>query len=486
MVRVRFAPSPTGYLHVGGARTAIFNWLYARKQGGRFLLRIEDTDVVRSQTAQVDAIFQGLQWLGLTWDESPLYQSSRFEIYRKFAFMLVEQGAAYKCFCSPERLRELRERAEKNKGEYKYDRACLNLTGEEIAQRERDNQTFVIRFKVKAGITSFTDQIYGDIQVKNSQLDDFIILRSDRNPTYHLAVVVDDHEMQITHVIRGEDHLSNTPKHVLLYEAMGWKCPIFVHVPLILGPDRQRLSKRHGATAMTEYQKAGYLPDAMFNFLALLGWSTGDDRELFSKEDLIQAFSLKGIMKKSAVFDEKKLLWMNGQYLMAMSDESLLQMLLPELINAGLTTEQFAQKNRDYLLKIIRLLKTRARRLVEFVTMSKYFFHQPEEFDQKGMEKFWQDPAQADKFVQLIERLNILENFTADNVERILRALALEWEISAAGIIHPTRLAITGRTVSPGLFEIMEMLGKKAVIARLKKVVEYLTKNEAVEQETSE
>ncbi|MFQ5754273.1 MAG: glutamate--tRNA ligase [bacterium] len=471
-VRVRFAPSPTGYLHVGGARTAIFNWLFAQKHHGTFLLRIEDTDVARSGQEMVEAIFNGLKWLGLNWDEEPVFQSTRLPVYQKFATKLVTEKKAYKCFCSPERLQEVREKAKREKGEYKYNRACLNLSDEEIKARE--GSPFVIRLKVNAGQTTFKDQVYGEINFDNNQIDDFVILRSDGHPTYHLAVVVDDHEMNITHVIRGDDHLSNTPKHVLLYEAFGWPCPKFVHVPLILGKDRQRLSKRHGATAIEEYKKAGYLPDAVLNFLSLLGWSSGDDRELFTRAELIKLFDLSGIMKKGAVFDEKKLQWMNGQYLMALEEEKWLDFVLPELLQAGLVTTRYAVENKAYLLKIISLLKTRIKRLTEFPAMSRYFFQEPENYDETGVQKYWQDASLITKFNQLIARLDAINEFSASNVEQVMRSLAAELNIHVAKLIHPMRVAITGYAVSPGLFEVMEILGKESSIRRMKGAVEYL------------
>ncbi|MFQ5822544.1 MAG: glutamate--tRNA ligase [bacterium] len=473
-VRVRFAPSPTGYLHVGSARTAIFNWLFARKYHGKFLLRIEDTDVARSGEEMVQAIFNGLRWLGLDWDEEPVFQSERFHVYKQYAERLVEEGKAYRCYCTQERLQAVRENALREKKEVKYDRYCLNLTETEKAAHEKEDVPYVIRFKVEDGFTSFVDEVYGQLRFDNNQIDDFVILRSDGIPTYHLAVVVDDKEMNITHIIRGDDHLTNTPKQVLLYKAFGWECPVFSHVPLILGPDRQRLSKRHGATSIEEYEKAGYLPEAVLNFLALLGWSSGDDRELFTRDELIEAFDLSGISKKSAVFDEKKLEWMNGQYLNKIDNEELLQRVQLYLTDAGFITPNFVSENKEYLLRIVGLLKTRIRRLTEFSKLSRYFFTEPEEYEEVGVQKHWKDPMLIERFYSLIDRLAEIQEFSQGNIEKAIRSLAEQMNISAAKLIHPMRLAITGYSASPGLFEIMEILGQETVLRRLRKAIEYL------------
>ncbi|RMD93552.1 MAG: glutamate--tRNA ligase [Calditrichaeota bacterium] len=473
-VRVRFAPSPTGYLHVGGARTAIFNWLFARKYQGKFLLRIEDTDVARSGQEMVEAIFSSLQWLGLDWDEEPIFQSKRFHIYKQYAERLVEEGKAYRCYCSPERLQQLRERSIHEGGALKYDRHCLFLSEEQRMVYEKEGRAAVIRFKVEAGATTFHDEVYGNVTWDHKQIDDFVILRSDGIPTYHLAVVVDDKEMDITHVIRGDDHLSNTPKHLLLYKAFGWEAPVFAHVPLILGPDKRRLSKRHGATSVEEYRKAGYLPEALFNFLALLGWSPGDDREILSRQELIDLFDLSSISKKSAIFNEKKLEWMNGQYIQKMDDEKLVELVVPELVKAGLIRTDEAEHRHDYLVKVIRLLKTRVKRLTEFAPMAIYFFRDPDQYDAQGVEKHWKESRVIEWFNTLIGRLAELKDFSQAHIEQVIRGLAEELEISAAKLIHPTRLALTGLTATPGLFEVMEILGQETVLRRLRKAVEFL------------
>jgi len=475
-VRVRFAPSPTGYLHVGGARTAIFNWLFARKQGGQFLLRIEDTDVARSGEEMVEAIIKGMQWLGLNWDEEIVYQSARLEVYKTQAAQLIADGKAYKCFCSKEELESKRQNAAKEKRDYKYkhERMCLNRKREEIEAFEKEGRPFVVRFKLPEGETVFSDQVYGEIRVNHAQLDDFIIQRSDGYPTYHLAVVVDDHEMAISHIIRGDDHLSNTPKHLLLFQAFGWICPIFAHVPLILGPDKQRLSKRHGATAVGEYEKWGYLAEAFLNFLSLLGWSSGDDRELFGREELIQEFDLSGIQKKSAVFDEKKLEWLNGQYLMTLDDRKLLELVSPRLLKAGLVTDDTLFKDKEDLLKIIALLKPRLKRLSEISDMSRYFFRDPETYAEKAVKKHWSSPDVIEQLTNLKDQLAGVSDFNEESIEGVIRGLAEKLNKGAGKIIHPLRLALTGVSFSPGIFEVMELLGKETVINRLKTAIHFL------------
>ncbi|MFQ5649222.1 MAG: glutamate--tRNA ligase [bacterium] len=482
--RVRFAPSPTGYLHVGGARTAIFNWLFARKHGGTFLLRIEDTDVERSGPEMVDAILHSMKWLGLEWDEEVVYQSARLDLYHKHIDELILNSSAYKCFCSKKTLEERRALARLEKREYKYkqDRTCLNLSSNQVESFVKEGRPCVVRLKLSDGQTVFRDEIYGEIKVAHSQLDDFIIQRSDGTPTYHFAVVVDDHEMGITHILRGDDHLSNTPKHVLLYQAFGWPLPVFAHVPMILGPDKKRLSKRHGATSVGEYERAGYLPEAMLNFLTLLGWSSGDDRELFNRDELIEHFELNGISKKSAVFDEKKLEWMNGQYIMQLDDKVLQRLVMAELISAGLVTEKYVAANKLLLDKILALLKPRVKRLSDVVSMSRYFFQDPQEYEEKGVRKHWKDPQLMVKFEELSGRLADLDIFTAAGIEPVMRGLAEEHGLSAAKLIHPTRLALTGVSFSPGMFEVMELLGKETVLRRLHTAMDYLRKHPVEEQ----
>lgn len=477
-VRVRFAPSPTGYLHVGGGRTALFNWLFARKNNGKFILRIEDTDLTRSSQGMIQAILDGLNWLGLDWDEDPIFQSERIHIYRDHVDKLMAAGKAYYCYCSSEVLKQKREVARREGRPWKYDGACRNLTEEQRRERESEGASKVVRFRVPGGATVVEDLVHGALRFENEAIEDFVVLRSDGLPTYHLAVVVDDALLRISHVIRGDDHVSNTPKQVLLYKALGFEAPQFAHLPLILGPDRKRLSKRHGAVSVTEYRDNGYLPEAVVNFLALLGWSPGDGREILSREELIESFSLEGINKANAIFDERKLEWMNGQYLNFKPSEELFLLVVEELKKAGLIYEESAERKREWLLKVIDLLKVRVRKLTDFPELGRYFFEAPKEYEEKGVKKHWKGPEAAGRLSRLSVRLERLDdNFTSDKVEGVVRGLAGELGLGAGKLIHPTRLAITGRSFGPGLFEVMELLGKEAVVERLEKAIEYLANN---------
>ncbi|RMG67685.1 MAG: glutamate--tRNA ligase [Calditrichaeota bacterium] len=471
-IRTRFAPSPTGYLHVGGARTALFNWLFARKHQGKFLLRIEDTDRERSSDEMTRQIFDGLVWLGLLWDEEVIYQGARAQLHREKARELVRAGKAYPCFCSKEELEAKRLEAQRAKRAYRYDGTCRNLSPQEVQEKIKQGLPYAIRFKVPLGATSWEDAVHGTIRVQHEELDDFIILRSDGSPVYHLAVVVDDHWMRITHVIRGDDHISNTPKQILLYQAFGWQVPIFAHVPLILGPDRKRLSKRHGATSVEEYRQQGILPEALFNYLALLGWSPGDNRELMSREEIIAAFSLEGISKNNAVFDEAKLVWMNSQYISRSSEEYLWSRIADLLVERGVMTQTQVIEQKPYLLKVIALIKTRVKRLTDFVDQALYFYRDPETYDQKGLRKHLKREEIWAYLSEATERLSELETFSETEIERVIRQLAEEKGISAAKLIHPIRLALTGVTVSPGLFELMSVLGRETVLRRLNRFLE--------------
>lgn len=475
MVSVRFAPSPTGYLHIGGARTAIFNWLFAKKHGGKFFLRIEDTDLQRSGEEMTRAILESLTWLGLDWEGEPVYQSQRFFIYQEYAQLLIKLGKAYRCFCAPEDIAMARERAKAEKQTFKYDGRCRHLTPPEIQQNLAAGKPGAIRFAVQSGgATIFQDEVRDEVSFANETIDDFVILRSDGVPTYHLAVVVDDHEMGITHIIRGEDHISNTPKQVLLYNAFGWPLPVFAHVPLILGPDKSRLSKRHGATAVGEYETKGFLPEALFNFLARLGWSSGDDREIFSRDELIQLFDLAGISKSGAVFDEKKLEWMNGQYLSSASAERLEPLVEKILLDAGVAAAVELQSDRDYLRRVIELLKSKVKLVTEFAAQSSYFFHEPEQYQDAARAKYWKEPRTAEYLEQAAARLEALPEFSPATIEEAMRHLAEALGVAASKLIHPARLALTGVGVSPSLFETMALLGKDRVVARLQKAAKIL------------
>lgn len=480
MIAVRFAPSPTGFLHIGGARTAIFNWLFAKKHGGRFYLRIEDTDQARSGEEMTRAILDSLRWLGIDWQGEPLHQSARFAEYWKFAQQLVVDGKAYRCFCSPEALAAAREQAEAEKKNFRYDGKCRRLSAQESQRRADGGERFVTRFIVpQEGATAFADQVHGDVSFENNSLDDFVILRSDGLPTYHLAVVVDDHAMGITHIIRGDDHISNTPKQVLLYRAFGWEMPVFAHVPLILGPDKSRLSKRHGATAVGEYERKGILPEALFNFLALLGWSPGDDREVISRDELIQLFDLSGISKRNAVFDEKKLQWMNSQYLAQTPAEKLVPLVAGAFIEAGILSREWLSSHQNYFAQVVELLKGRMRVIPEFVEFGSYFFREPADFEVSARDKYWKAPQTAEWLDTLADRLNGLAAFTLESTEAAVRTYAEELGLSAGQLIHPTRLALTGFGVSPGLFEVMLLLGKGKVVNRLKRAASLVARESA-------
>jgi len=478
MVSVRFAPSPTGYLHIGGARTAIFNWLFAKKHGGKFFLRIEDTDLQRSGAEMTRAILESLAWLGLDWEGEPVYQSQRFFIYQDYARLLVKQGKAYRCFCAPEEISAAREQAKAEKQNFKYDGRCRRLSPAEIESNLAAHKPFAIRFAVQSGgATSFQDEVREKVSFENEFIDDFVILRSDGVPTYHLAVVIDDHEMGITHIIRGEDHITNTPKQVILYNAFGWPLPVFAHVPLILGADKSRLSKRHGATAVGEYETKGFLPETLFNFLARLGWSPGEDREIFSRAELMQLFNLSGISKSGAVFDEKKLEWMNGQYLSAASVERLEPLVEKNLIDAGVATAVELQNDREYLRKVIALLKSKVKLIPDFATYGIYFFRDPEQYEETARAKHWKEPQTTAWLTSFTKRLQELHEFSAASTEACARQLAEELQITAGKLIHPARLALTGFGVSPGLFEVMTLLGREGVIRRLNKAIAILQAN---------
>ena len=472
--RVRFAPSPTGYLHVGGARTALFNWLFARRLCGVLVLRIEDTDVERSSQDMVEGILDGLRWLGLDWDEGPkidgphgpYFQSQRLDRYRAMAAALVAQGHAYYCYCTPETLKVKRDAAEGAGSAWRYDRACCALTPDDIASRERDGVPRAIRFRVPEGTTRFDDLVHGPIEFDGANIEDFVLLRSDGHPTYQLSVVSDDVEMKITHVVRGDDHISNTPKQILLYRAIGAEVPKFAHVPLILGPDKKRLSKRHGATSVTEYSRQGYLPEAMFNFLALLGWSPGDDREILTRDELVAAFSLEGISGGNAVFNTEKLDWFNQQHLMRLAPEELALRLKPWFEQAGLWTDDFLGDRHAWFFAVLELLKPRAKRLDEFTALGRFFFSDAIDYDEPAVEKHLRAPGMDGHLAVLDAALSGLDTFDPVSTEAVVRATAEARGVKAASLIHAVRVVVTGKTVSPGLFEVLALLGRARVHAR--------------------
>ena len=478
-IRARFAPSPTGYLHVGGARTALFNWLFARRSGGVFVLRIEDTDVERSASELVDGILSSMKWLGLDWDEGPgiggsagpYFQSERLDRYRARAEELVSAGRAYYCYCRPEDLKAEREAAEARGESWTYDRRCARLTPDEIARRERAAVPRAIRFRMPEGRTAFDDIVHGEIAFENAVIEDFVLLRSDGGPTYHLSVVVDDVDMGITHVVRGDDHISNTPKHVLLFHAFGAPLPVFAHVPLILGPDKRRLSKRHGATALTEYVDKGYQPEAMFNFLALLGWSPGDDREIFTPDELVTLFSLEGIGTSNAVFNPEKLDWLNAAHIARMSLAELAHRTEPLLRDAGLWTDDLATARTKWWHGVLALLQPRLKMLRDVVEQSRPFLERDVVFDQRAVEKHLHVAGMAGHLAALVSALEDV-SFDAASLEAALRGVADARGVKAAALIHATRVAITGRAVSPGLFETMALVGRATLVARVSRAIE--------------
>ncbi|MBI2834545.1 MAG: glutamate--tRNA ligase [Acidobacteria bacterium] len=473
--RVRFAPSPTGYLHVGGARTALFNWLFARRHHGVFILRIEDTDADRSSWDMVAGIVDGLRWLGLDWDEgpdiggphAPYFQSQRLDRYRAMADRLVREGHAYYCYCSAEALKERRDASQTTGIAWKYDRRCCELGADQIAELETTGAPRAIRFKVPEGTTYFDDLVHGRIEFDRANLEDFVILRSDRHPTYHLSVVVDDVEMQVTHIVRGDDHISNTPKQVLLYEALGIDLPHFAHVPLILGPDRKRLSKRHGATSVLEYKHLGYLPEAMVNFLALLGWSPGTDLEVFDTAELVEQFSLAGISGGNAVFNPEKLDWFNAQHIARLASGEIARRIEPELRAAGLWNDDVLGSGRSWLLRVIELLKPRARKLTDLVESGRPFFGHAVTYDPDAVATHLGDPGLASHLDALRDRFATMTEFAAPAIEATLRKVAEERGVKAAPLIHATRVAALGRAVSPSLFDVLELLGREKTVQRL-------------------
>jgi glutamyl-tRNA synthetase len=471
---VRFAPSPTGYLHVGGARTALFNWLFARRQGGTFVLRIEDTDVERSSDEMVAGILDGLRWLGLDWDEGPIvggacgpyFQSQRLDRHRALAQQLLDAGHAYYCYCSPDELKAKREAAATRGDDQKYDRTCLRRSREELAALSAAGRPRAIRFLVPEGHTRFVDLVRGEITFDHAHIEDFVLLRSDSQPTYMLSVVADDMDMEITHVLRGEDHISNTPKQALLYRALDAPIPELAHVPLILGPDKRRLSKRHGATSVTEYQREGYLSDAMVNFLALLGWSPGTGEEIFTREELVARFGLDGIGARNAVFGLEKLEWFNAQHFQRLSPDALLEQVKPVLQSKGLWRDEYAGPRRAWFDRVMELLRVRAKRLGDFAEGGRPFFAERIDYDPAGAAKHL-TPDIVDHLVALRERLAALQPFDAATLDPAIRQLAEQRGIKAGKLMQAARVAVTGRTASPGLFEVLELVGRETVLDRL-------------------
>jgi glutamyl-tRNA synthetase len=475
-VRIRFAPSPTGYPHVGNIRTALFNWLFARHHGGSFIVRIEDTDVTRRVKGAVKAILEGLRWLGLDWDEGPevggkygpYIQSERLELYKKAAERLVSQGDAYYCFCSPKRLEEMRAEQIKRKQPPGYDRHCRDLSQRERTKKEAEGITPVVRFKTPLeGEARFNDLIRGEVVFDNTTIDDFVLLKSDGYPTYHLANVVDDHQMEISHVLRAEEWLSSTPRHLLLYQALGFAPPQFAHLPMILGADRSKLSKRHGAVSITEYREQGYLPEAMVNFLALLGWSLDDKTELLSREELVQNFSLERISRTAAIFNRDKLNWMNGVYIRNLTAEEFFEAVQPYLMT-DIASGQTLISDEEYVRKILPLVQERARTLAEVTELTQFFFVDELDYEPALLvgEKMSRESAVgALKVAQ--QRLSPLAAFDAESLEGLLRPLAAELGLKTGQLFGMLRVVVTGRTAAPPLFQTMAVLGKERCLRRI-------------------
>jgi glutamyl-tRNA synthetase len=469
-VRVRFAPSPTGYLHVGGARTALFNWLFARHTGGTFILRIEDTDMERSTQEMVEGILVGMRWLGLDWDEGPFFQSQRLEKYQEVARRLVASGHGYYCFCTKEQLEARRAVAQAEGRPPKYEGVCRKIMPEKAARRIASGETAAIRFGVPpSGSTAFDDAVFGRVEFANTELEDFVLLRSDGVPTYHLSVVTDDLDMRMTHVIRGADHLSNTPKQVLLYQALGAPLPVFAHVPLILGADKTRLSKRHGATSVMAYRDEGIVPEAFRNFLALLGWTPPDaSREILRDDELIALFDLSGISRANAVFDRAKLDWFNAEYIRAYPAEKLLPLIEDEWRKAVLPAPE-RDRDREWILKTIDLLKPRARSLKDFATAFRAYFYDQFEADPAAITKFLKDDSVRQMLAELASRYGAADDgFTEEQAEKTLRDFAAEKNVKAGALINGARVALTGQAVAPSLFAVMNALGRERTIARLR------------------
>ena len=464
-IKVRFAPSPTGELHLGGARTALFNWLYAKKHQGSFFLRIEDTDKERSKDIFTNQILDSLKWLGLDWDEPLVYQSGRMDRYKYYLNKLLDENKAYRCFCSKSDVENYK------KDSYAlYPGTCRNLTSEEVKSKLNQGISFTIRIKLEEGITAFDDLVYGTINTNNKELDDFIIARSDGSPTYNFTVVVDDFEMEISHVIRGDDHLSNTPKQLILYKSLDLNPPIFAHLPMILGPDKKRLSKRHGAPGVQSFADQGYFPDSILNYLALLGWNPKSEKEVMLTDELINGFSFQQVQKKGAVWDDKKLHWLSGQHVQNKTS----QLLLEEIR----LLESDWGKNADIsqLINIIDALKPRAKSLQEFILKSKYFFISPESFDESEMLKAWPNEFTTEIVGEIEKVLISVESWYTEILEKQIKSFATKNSYGVGKVIMPLRLAVFGSLDGPSVFDIMSILGKSETLNRIHSAISRMSK----------
>ncbi len=486
-VRVRFAPSPTGYLHIGGARTALFNYLFARHNGGTFILRIEDTDTERTIKDSAEKLMEAFRFLGLNWDEGPIvggpkgpyYQSQRQELYQKYAEELLQKGKAYKCYCTPEELAAERAQAQAEHRAPRYSGRCRSLTPEQVKAFEAEGRKPVIRLKTKdTGTTTVHDLIHGDVTFKNEEIADFVILKSDGFPTYNYACVIDDWQMGLTHVLRADEHLSNTPKQIWIYEALGIPMPQFGHFPMILAPDRSKLSKRHGAQTVEEFQQKGYLPDAIRNYLVLLGWTPADaTKEIMSLEEMVKEFSLDRVSSTPAVYDVKKMTWMNGQYMRKLTPDELVEWYLKFAVPAGIGTEEELRAKGDWLKKALVSLQERSQTLEELVESSRFYFGLATDgsaYDEAAVRKLFTKPGIADLLRKGAAALGALTEWNLEIEEKAYRDLIEREGIKGGDLIHPTRLALTGKTVGPGLFEIVDILGKDESVARLNAAAAYI------------
>ena len=461
-LRVRFAPSPTGYLHIGGARTALFNYLLAKKEQGAFVLRIEDTDVARSTQESVDAILDAMEWLGLSYDEGPIYQSDRFDLYKEKVQQLLDEGKAYRCYCTAEELDAKREKAKQEGRKPKYDGTCRNRT-------DQPDAPYVVRFKLPEDgeETTFVDRIKGSISFRHEELDDLIIQRTDGTPTYNFVVVIDDAEMEINLVIRGDDHINNTPRQILLYQALSYPIPEFAHVPMILGSDKKRLSKRHGATSVMAYQEMGYLPEALINYLVRLGWSSGDE-EIFSLEDLINKFSLDNVGRSAGVFNPEKLLWLNSHYIKTGDPQRLAELLKPFLSEKGIEIELGPD-----LVEVVKSLQERSATLVEMAAGAEFYYADPVVYNEKGKKKFLKLDQQF-IFETILDKLNHCDEFVEEKLEAVFAEILAATELKFGKVAQPLRFALTGGAASPGIYDILQILGKERSLQRVEQALQMI------------
>lgn len=483
-IRVRFAPSPTGFFHIGNAKTALYNWMFARHCGGTFILRLEDTDTERSKDEYAEVLYDCLRWMGLDWDEGPAAQnapargdygpyrqSERADLYRSEANRLLAEGKAYKCFCTKEELDAERERAAAEKRPPRYNGKCRNLTPDEVAAK--GDARFAIRFRVEEGITEIDDLVQGLVRTNNKEFDDFIIVKPNGDPIFHLAVVIDDGLMKITHVMRGDDHLTNASRHVMLFKALGYQVPTFIHLPLVHDERGQKYSKRmHGANVL-DWRNDGYLPETLINYLALLGWTPADGREVLSREELVEAFTVDRIGASPSRFDFKKVQWLNGQHMRRLSVEALRDRVLPLLHAAGLDT---SAKSPEWLTQMTAICQEKLKTLNEIVEYTDFFFREPDTYEEKAVQKQFRAEGAAARLEQLIEVFSAVSDWQHDAIKAAFEKKVEETGASLGAFVHPTRLALTGKSVGPGLFELAELLGRETCVARMRRAVEYITK----------